>query len=149
MCTDQINFLLPFPVGALNVGIRRWRKGRKQDCWEGGEDCERPEADVPKGKNETFEEGITRAAGTHTRLQDKGETSSHTDKSMRFRHADLCCGTVLYWLCQCTMCPAQRTEGGGAAPSRNGQGWKDTQGEGEPQNVVENKSLFFTMIMTH
>lgn len=41
------------------------------------------------------------------------------------------CGTVVYLLCQCMMCPANRTEGGAAASSGNDQGWKDTTGEGE------------------
>lgn len=44
---------------------------------------------------------------------------------------DVYCGAVVYLLCQCMMHPANRTEGGAAASSENGQGWKDTTGEGE------------------
>lgn len=44
---------------------------------------------------------------------------------------DAYCGTVVYLLCQRVMRPANRAEGGAAASSGNGQGWKDTTGEGE------------------
>lgn len=56
----------------LNEGIC-CGEGWKQACGKRGEDCERSEADVSEGKNEAFEERVTRAAWAYSGLQGKGK----------------------------------------------------------------------------